>query len=396
MRDSKKILKNKSVLLGITGGIAAYKSIELVRRIRDEGAQVTVILTEAAKRFVTPLSLEVASGNPVYTDLFSASMPHLSLTANADLMVIAPATANAIGKFAHGIADDLLSLCFLSYRGTIVIAPTMNWRMYEHPLFQKNLDVLEKLGVIRVGPESGSLACTEEGMGRMAEVPDIVEALKSALSGKDLSKDHVLVTAGPTREYLDPVRFLSNRSSGKMGFAIARTARRRGAQVTLISGPTCLVPPRGIDFIPVETTDEMLRAVDRYIPSATIFVMAAAVSDFKPVRVSDEKIEKTEARALELSRTEDILAHAGALENRPFIVGFAAETGPKIDRARRKLRDKKADMIVFNDVLEPGSGFDSETNKVVLIDGKEERELPLLAKEEVADAIFDRVLELRA
>ena len=396
MKNERKVLRNKSILLGITGGVSAYKSIDLIRRLREEGALVTVIMTEAAKHFVTPLSLEVASRNKVFSDLYADTMAHISLPAGADIMVVAPATANTIGKFAHGIADNLLSLSFLSFKGKVVMAPAMNWRMYENPVFRKNLDTLLNLGVIQVGPEKGSLACGEEGIGRMAEVPDIIEATKGALTINDLADENILVTAGPTREYLDPVRFLSNRSSGKMGYALARAALRRGAQVTLISGPSSLPQPKGVKFIPVDTAGDMHSAVNRELVSSTILIMSAAVSDFMPAEKSGEKIDKTGKLFLKLTATPDILSAVGKKKNRPFIVGFAAETGRKLEKARKKLKHKNMDLIVFNDVTEAGSGFDVETNKVVLIDKKKESELPLLNKDDVADAILDRIVELRA
>jgi len=396
LKNERKVLRNKSILLGITGGVSAYKSIDLIRRLREEGGLVTVIMTEAAKHFVTPLSIEVASRNKVFSDLYADSMAHISLPANADIMVIAPATANIIGKFAHGIADDLLSLSFLSFKGKVVIAPAMNWRMYENPVFRRNLDTLLNLGVIQVGPEKGSLACGEEGIGRMAEVPDIIETMKGALTIKDLTDENIMVTAGPTREYLDPVRFLSNRSSGKMGYALARAAFRRGAQVTLISGPSSLPRPKGVTFIPVDTAGDMHSAVNRELASSTILIMSAAVSDFMPAEKSGEKIEKSDELFLTLTGTPDILSAVGKKKNRPFIVGFAAETGRKLGKARKKLKHKNMDLIVFNDVTEAGSGFDVETNNVVLIDKKKESELPLLNKDDVADAILDRIVELRA
>lgn len=396
MKNKTKVLRNKSVLLGISGGVAAYKSIELARRLSEDGASVTVVLTESAKKFVTPLSLEVASKNKVYSDLYENPMAHISIPEQSDVMVVAPATANTVGKLAHGTADDLLSLSFLSYKGPVVIAPAMNWRMYENPFFRRNLGMLLDRGVIQVGPERGSLACGEEGIGRMADIPDIMEAIKAALTDKDLAGEHVLVTSGPTREYLDPIRFLSNRSSGKMGYALAKAALRRGAQVTLISGPSPLPQPKGVQFIPVETAKDMERAVNGNIGSSAIFIMAAAVADFMPLKKADEKIGKSELKLLKLTPTPDILKGVSMRKNRPFTVGFAAETGQKYERAINKLRDKKVDLIVFNDVMEPDSGFDVDTNKVTLIDREREHALPLLGKEEVADAILDRIIELRA
>jgi phosphopantothenoylcysteine decarboxylase/phosphopantothenate--cysteine ligase len=389
------VLRNKSILLGVTGGVAAYKTLDLIRRLREEGSSVTVIMTGAAKNFVTPLSLEVASGQRVYADIFSDPMSHITLPANADIFVIAPATANIIGKFANGIADDLLSTCLLSFRGKTVIAPAMNWRMYENPIFQKNLKALLSLGVIQVGPEKGSLACGEEGIGKMADVPDIIESLKSALANKDLLNEKILVTAGPTREYLDPVRFLSNRSSGKMGYAIARAALRRGAEVTLISGPSSSDKPKGVHFISVETAWDMFNAVTSELPSSTVLIMAAAVSDFMPVEMSQVKLEKSEKLILHLELSPDIIAAAGKKKKRPFIIGFAAETGRKTENAKKKLKEKNMDMIVFNDVTEAGSGFDVDTNKVMIIEAEKEISLPVLSKDAVADAILDRMIKIR-
>ncbi len=396
MRKEKRVLRNKSVLLGVTGGVAAYKAVDLIRRLREEGTSVTVIMTEAAKKFVTPLSLEIASQNRVYSDPFSDPMIHITLPAHADIMVIAPATANTIAKFAKGIADNLLSTCLLSFTGKIVIAPSMNWRMYENPIFQDNLKYLLSRGIIQVGPERGSLACGEEGMGRMSETAEIIETIKSALSPKDLTREKVIVTAGPTREYLDPIRFVSNRSSGKMGYAIARAALRRGAEVTLISGPSALSQPRGVKFVSVETAVEMFDAVNQELSSSTVLVMSAAVSDFMPAQRAEEKIEKSEELLLRLSQTPDILSEIGKREDRPFVIGFAAETGKKIERARRKLKEKNMDMIVLNDVTKAGSGFDVDTNSVVIHDREKEISLPLLSKDSVAEAILDRLVQLRA
>ncbi len=396
MKNERKVLRNKSVLLGITGGVAAYKSIDLIRRLREEGSSVAVVMTGAAKNFVTPLSLEVASQNKVYSDLFSDPMIHISLPASADIMVVAPATANILGKFANGIADDLLSTCFLSFRGKVVVAPAMNWRMYGNPAVKKNLDLLISRGVIQIGPEKGPLACGEEGRGRMADIADIIEVLKSALTEKDLENEKIIVTAGPTREYLDPVRFLSNRSSGKMGYAIAKAALRRGADVTLISGPSALIPPKGLTFIPVETADDMLKAVRRLLPSSTVLVMSAAVADYKPAEEAPEKVGKAKELLLPLIRTHDIISETGVGKRRPFIIGFAAETGKKLKNARKKLMNKRIDMIVFNNVTEPGSGFDVDTNKVVIIDQKKELSLPLMDKDSVADALLDRMIAIKA
>lgn len=390
------MLKNKSVLLGVTGGVAAYKTIDLTRRLTENGASVTVVMTDAAKNFVTPLSLEIASGNKVYTDLFSSPMAHIDLPARSGILVIAPATANIIAKIANGISDDLLSTCILSFRGKMIIAPSMNWRMYENPAVQNNLKTLMDRGVVRVGPEKGALACGEEGMGRMSDVRDIIRAIEFQFAEKDLLNERILVTAGPTREYLDPVRFLSNRSSGKMGYAIAEAALRRGAEVTLISGFSPLQRPGGIKFISADTSLDMFRAVLRELRLSTVLIMSAAVSDFMPAEKSDDKIGKSGEFLLRLKPAPDILSEIGRMEKRPFIIGFSAETGKKVGNAKKKLREKNMDMIVFNDITEEGSGFDTDTNKVVIIDKIKDTELPLLSKDEVADALLDRMAEIKA
>jgi phosphopantothenoylcysteine decarboxylase/phosphopantothenate--cysteine ligase len=385
------VLKNRKILLGVTGSIAVYKSVDLVRRLTEEGASVQVIMTDASRRFVTPLSFEVVSRNKVFTDTFQDPLSHISLTSDADLMVVAPATANSIGKFAGGIADDMLSTCFLSFKGMAIIAPAMNWRMYENPVFQKNLRYLASLGVIQVGPEKGSLACGDDAVGRMSDVSDIMEGIRSLLTRKDLSGKRIMVTAGPTREYMDPVRFMSNRSSGKMGYAIARAALRRGAEVILISGPSLLKPPSGAVFVAVETSGEMRDAAIKNLRGSDAVIMAAAVSDFSPEDRSGKKVDKSGGLVLKLKKTPDILSEIGSMKRRPFLVGFAAETGADINRARKKLLDKGADVIVFNNVLSPGSGFDVDTNQITLVQKEGESSFPLMSKDEVADVILDRI-----
>ncbi|HTZ18059.1 MAG TPA: bifunctional phosphopantothenoylcysteine decarboxylase/phosphopantothenate--cysteine ligase CoaBC [Dissulfurispiraceae bacterium] len=389
------MLKGKSIIVGVTGSVAAYKAIDLVKGLRCEDASVSVIMTGASQRFITPLSLQIASQNTVYTDMFEHPLSHISLPAGADLMIVAPASANCIGKYASAIADDMLSTTLLAFNGPVILAPAMNWRMYENPILRKQLDYLVSLGVKTVGPERGSLACGEEGIGRMAEVDSILESAEAAVTPQDLRGENVLVTAGPTREHLDPVRFLSNRSSGKMGYALAKVAKRRGAEVTLVSGPVSLKPPPDIKVTVVETALEMRNAVMDNIKEATIFVMCAAVADFSPGKVHEMKIEKTESLSLNLRINPDILLETSALEKRPFTVGFSAETGDHIDRAKKKLTGKKADMIVFNDVSKKGSGFDVDTNEVTIIDIRGEKALAMMTKTEVASAIFDRIGELR-
>lgn len=389
------MLKDRSILLSITGSVAAYKSIELIKALKQEGASVKVIMTEASRRFITPLSIELASGEKVYCDMFESPLSHVSLPADSDLFLIAPATANIIGKYANGIADDLLSAALLAFNGKVIIAPAMNWRMYENQIFQKNLQYLNSIGVKFVGPERGSLACGEEGIGRMADVEKIMEAIMTALTEQDMAGENVLVTAGPTREYIDPVRYISNRSSGKMGYAIAKIAKRRGADVTMVSGHVSIKPPDGVDLIRVETADDMHEAVMDNISMSSIFVMSAAVADYMPVESKGAKMEKKEKILLDFIKTVDILEEAGRFKNKPFIVGFSAETGQRLDRARKKLMTKDIDMIVFNDVTKAGSGFDTDTNEVVIIDRKDEKKLPLMSKEDVAVALFDRIIELR-
>jgi phosphopantothenoylcysteine decarboxylase/phosphopantothenate--cysteine ligase len=389
----KAVLKNKKILLGITGSVAAYKSIELTRRLVEEGASVQVVMTDAASRFATPLSFEVASRQKVYSDMFADPMSHISLPSDADVFVVAPATANSIGKFAQGIADDLLSTCMLSFRGKIVIAPAMNWRMFENPVFRKNMESLRSLGMLQVGPGTGNLACGDNAVGRMADVAEIIEAVRSALSTKDFSGKKFVVTAGPTREYIDPVRFLSNRSSGKMGFAIARAAMRRGAAVTLITGPTHLDPPPNAEVVAVETAAEMREAVLRSV-GCDVLVMTAAVADFSPAARGEQKIEKSDSLTLELLKTADILAEIGAMQKKPVLVGFSAETGPDIERARRKGIEKKVDIMVFNNVLSPGSGFDVDTNEITIISKDGTISVPLTTKDGAAEALLDRVAHL--
>lgn len=391
------MLQDKTILVGITGSVAAYKAVDLIRRLRDAGAAVRAIMTSSAERFITPLSVSLACGEPVLTSMFDQPFSHIDLPAKTDVFVVAPATANILGKFANGIADDLLSTSYLVFRGPLVLAPAMNWRMYEHPAVKKNLATLLAQGASLIDPQRGTLACGEEGVGKMADVDVIIEGIRAALVPRDLAGERVLITAGPTREPIDPVRFLSNRSSGKMGYELARVARRRGAQVTLISGPTALRPLAGVTTVRVDTALEMYAAVMERIGGATVAIMAAAVADFCAAEQRLLKAEKNDISLLQLDRTPDILAGIGALERKPFTVGFAAETGSRIDRAERKMVEKGADMIVFNDVLQEGSGFDTDTNVVTIISrgqgGVHQKEyLPLMSKEAVASAIFDSIL----
>lgn len=391
MTKLRRSLSNRNILLGVTGSVAAYKAVDLVRRLKDTEASVSVVMTDASSRFITPLSLEVASGNKVYAGLFDDPLAHIDLARDADLLLIAPATANTIGKLAAGVADDLLSTLYLAYTGPCVVAPAMNWRMYGHPVFRRNLAYLKSIGVTEVPPEDGDLACGEQGKGRMAEIMRIVDYAEAALSEQDLAGKKVVVTAGPTREFMDEVRFVSNRSSGRMGYALARAAWRRGAQVTLISGPSALPYPREVEFISVTGAQEMRDAVLRAIKGVDALFMVAAVADLAPEKAAEAKPDKRSLRkSIKVQRTPDILAEIGRMKKRPFLVGFAAEAGNRLDRARKKMIDKGADLMVFNDITEPDAGFEAETNRVVIIDAKGEESYPLLNKSDVADVVLTR------
>jgi phosphopantothenoylcysteine decarboxylase/phosphopantothenate--cysteine ligase len=396
------MLKGRKIILGVTGGIAAYKAAELVRELVRSGAEVFVVMTHSAQAFITPLTFQTLSGNRVTSELFSlteeSEIGHISLADRAELLVIAPATANVIGKIAAGIADDMLTTIVMATKAPVLLAPAMNVHMWENPICQENIQKLRGRGLHFIDPEAGELACGYEGKGRLAEIPAIVEEIHSILSPKDLSGETLLVTAGPTEEPIDPVRFLSNRSSGKMGFAVARAARRRGAQVILVSGPSALPVPPGVKFIPVRTAAEMREAVLGSLPGVSMLVMAAAVSDYRPRGTSPEKIKKSRAElTLPLELNPDILHEAGQRKEKRLLIGFAAETESLLANARKKLAEKNLDLIVANDVRLPGAGFQVDTNVVKLIDrsGKVE-ELPLMSKEDLADCVLDRVLLLRS
>ncbi|MDY2871343.1 MAG: bifunctional phosphopantothenoylcysteine decarboxylase/phosphopantothenate--cysteine ligase CoaBC [Eubacteriales bacterium] len=393
------MLEGKCVVLGVTGGIAAYKACEIVSRLKKLHANVRVVLTEHACRFVQPLTFETLSGNQVAVSAFEHSfeIEHISLAKAADLLLIAPATANIIGKMAHGIADDLLSTTAMAVVCPILIAPAMNCAMYRSAALQENLETLKGRGVLTVGPESGHLACGDEDVGRMSEPETIVARVCELLRGQDdLAGKHVLVTAGPTREMVDPVRFLSNRSSGKMGYAIAEAAARRGARVTLVSGPVALERPRGVETVPITSTLDLYREVTERAKSADLVIQAAAPADFRPLEAARHKIKKTgEGMTLQLTPNPDVAAQLGRDKHEgQVLVAFAAETDDLIANARKKLDKKNADMVVANDVTQPGAGFAGDTNRVTLVTRSDARELPLMSKRDVADAILDRALEL--
>ncbi|MEW6553141.1 MAG: bifunctional phosphopantothenoylcysteine decarboxylase/phosphopantothenate--cysteine ligase CoaBC [Actinomycetota bacterium] len=390
------------IVLGVSGGIAAYKAVDVARRFTALGFDVRVIMTEHATRLVGPATFRSVTGNPVAVGMFEDTWPpmqHITLARNADLVVVAPATANLLARMAHGLADDLLSTTLLATRSPVLVAPAMNVEMWKHPATKDNLQVLRRRGVRTVGPESGALACGEEGEGRMSEPAIIVEAALQIMGvKKSLEGRQVLVTAGGTREPIDPVRFVGNRSSGKMGYALAETARRMGADVVLVSAPSQLAPPRGVKVITVETADEMWDEVTALAPECDVVVMAAAVADFTPARRSAEKIKKEgrDGLVIELEPTRDILMHLGEVKAPgQVLVGFAAETGDLMEHAREKMRAKKADMLVANDVTARGSGFDSDTNQAVLLftDGRV-AELDLMPKAELAVRIWEEVVGL--
>ncbi|MBI3609520.1 MAG: bifunctional phosphopantothenoylcysteine decarboxylase/phosphopantothenate--cysteine ligase CoaBC [Nitrospirae bacterium] len=393
-------LRDKHILLGVTGSIAAYKSVLILRELIQAGARVTVVMTSSARQFITPLTFQVLSRRPVYTSLFDPSdeIRHLTLAERADLILIAPATANIIGKIANGIADDLLTTLVLAGRAPLVIAPAMDGDMWTHPVLQRNLSVLDGLGVRVVPPEEGPLASGKEGMGRLASEEKILSAVQNRLKrNEDFKGETVLMTAGPTQEPVDPVRYLTNRSSGKMGYALARAAQGRGARVLLISGPTSLPCPVGVERVQVRTAEEMRDAVLRSLPEATVLIMAAAVADYRPRRSADRKLKKgLEPVLLELEPTPDILSEVRLQRGRRFHVGFAAETEDLENRARAKLEQKGLDLIVANDVTQEGAGFDLDTNIVTLMDAYgETTALPKLSKAETAERILDAIVKLK-
>ena len=396
------MLAGKNIVLGVTGGIAAYKAIELVSLLKKSGACVHVIMTQASAQFITPLTFREISGNPVTLSMWDEpnqwNVAHIALATLADIFVIAPATANIIGKIANGIADDMLSTTVMASQAPILIAPAMNTHMYLNPIVQNNIAKLASLGYSFVDPESGILACGTEGPGRLAAPARIVEAITAIFSARGrLTNKKLVVTAGGTREPIDPVRFIGNRSSGKMGYAIAKIAATMGANVILISGPVALATPPGVTRIDVETTAAMRDAVLAEFDDADIVIKAAAVADYRPKHSAKQKIKKTADSTLvvELEKNPDILAELGHRKQQQILVGFAAETQELIANAKDKLLRKNLDMIVANDVTLPGAGFNTDTNiaKIILRDGQVE-DLPLMAKDELAKLVLDKILSL--
>ena len=392
------MLRGKTIVLGVTGSIAAYKAAEIASQLTQRGAKVHVIMTEEAIQFISPVTFRALTGRPVVTEMFDLasefSIEHVSLANTADMLVIAPITANVIAKLAAGIADDMLCCTVLATRGPVLIAPAMETNMYTNSVTQGNLSKLKARDFVVVGPTTGWLASGREGLGRLADVNDIIVAVDRVLGkGGDLAGRYIVVTAGGTQEPIDPVRYISNRSSGKMGHALAEAARDRGADVTLITGATFLPKPVGIDVIRVATAEEMRQAVQKAVPRADALIMAAAVADYRPINAAKGKIKKGRAGlTLELERTPDIL---GSVRGNFIKVGFAAESSNLVENAKKKVKQKRLDLIVANDITARDSGFGTDTNRVIIIDrkGKVDR-LSLLAKREVAERVLDRVAVL--
>jgi phosphopantothenoylcysteine decarboxylase / phosphopantothenate---cysteine ligase len=393
-------LEGKTVVVGLSGGIACYRAVDVVRQLRADGARVRVVMTRSAGEFITPLTLQTLAGEPVSTELFDltqeSEIGHIRLADAADAIVVAPATANVIGKLANGLGDDLLTTVLLATRAPVLLAPSMNVHMWENRLVQANLGTLRELGWRVIDPGVGSLACGYEGVGRLADAAIIVAEVQRAVGPGDLRDERVLVTAGPNREPIDPVRFLSNRSTGRMGYALAAAAWRRGADVVLVSGPTAIESPHGVRCVRVTTAAEMRDAVMREFEPATMVFMAAAVADYRPARPAAQKLKKQPGLLqLELERTVDILGELRGRAGERLMVGFAAETENVVGNAARKRREKQLDLIVANDVAGADTGFEVDTNAVVLIDARGQQEIPLASKDEIADRILDRAAVLQ-
>ena len=394
------MLKDKTIVLGVTGGIAVYKAVDLVSRLKKNGAKVEVIMTSSAREFVSPLTFQTMSENPVHTEMFNIinhfDVEHISLAQKPDLILIAPATTNIIGKIANGIADDLLTTVVMASDKNIIFAPAMNTKMYENPIFQDNMDKLKKLNYEFIPPGSGRLACGDYGAGKMAEPQDIVDYLIKHFTPKDLLNTDIVITAGPTREALDPVRYMSNHSSGKMGYALAEDAVNRGARVTLISGPTSLDPPKGTNFVSVQTTKDMLNAVSDHFHACDVLIKSAAPSDYRPETFSPIKIkksgDKTDELIVKYVKNPDIAEFFGKQKKQQIMIGFAAETNDLYDYAMGKLIKKNFDFIVANDVSKEGAGFNVDTNIISIINKNGEIEdYPMMDKKEVAKIILDKV-----
>ncbi len=397
----QSVFSNKKIVVGVTGSIAAFKVAGWVSSLAKEGAAVSVVMTESACRFVAPLTYAALSGNPVLTNMFAAeeahAISHIQLGQEADLVLIAPATANTIAKLAHGLADDLLTTSVLAADCPVLVAPAMNSRMLLNPATQRNLEMLREMGHRIIEPESGKMACKTEGPGRLPEWDTVRQQLLSSLSKQDLSGEKILITAGPTREALDPARFLSNRSSGKMGYELAGIARRRGAEVLLISGPTALPTPYGVKRKDIETAKEMYQAVMDSARDCSIIIKAAAVSDFCPETTAPDKVKKDDAEfVLQLRQTKDILKQLGEEKEQHnyLLVGFAAESCDHRKAGEKKLKKKNLDLIAINDISGKDTGFATDTNQVTLLDSRGYTELPFTSKEQTADLILDRIVAI--
>jgi phosphopantothenoylcysteine decarboxylase/phosphopantothenate--cysteine ligase len=394
------------IALGVSGGIAAYKAAEIVRLLQDRGVRVQVVMTRAAQEFIRPLTFAALSGEKVITEMFGAgadehpnidsAVEHIAVAQSIDALLVAPATADVLAKFAQGIASDFLSTLYLATTAPVVVAPAMNVNMWDHPATQANLEILKKRGVRIVEPGTGYLACGMTGLGRLADNEAIVAATLEALgASQELAGETILITAGPTREKIDPVRYLTNRSSGKMGYALAEAAFRRGARVLLVSGPTALTPAGSAEVTSVESADEMRQAVLKLLPQATIVIKTAAVSDYRPKSAAPQKIKRSGPMTLELEPTVDILGEIKRYKQSQLIIGFAAETQNALENARKKLTSKSLDAIVVNDVSREGVGFDSDRNAVTIITEHDVVEVPETTKWEVAQRVLDQVVRLR-
>lgn len=389
-------IKDKNIIVGVTGGIAAYKSCELVRGLIKKDASVQVVMTKNATEFITPLTLQTLSGKKVAINTFDleweSEIGHITLADNADLIVVAPATASFIGKVANGIADSLLSTIILATKAPIILCPAMNVNMYGNPAVQENIEILRSRGLFVIEPGEGDLACGWEGKGRLPDIEVIMHEIERTLTPHDMSDEKVLITAGATREFIDSVRFISNPSSGKMGYALAKEAANRGAQVVLISGKTNLCPIPGVKTINIESSEEMYNSVMENLDWSTIVIKAAAVGDYTPAKPENGKLKKNdEDKILELKRTKDILHEIGTKKNGRIVIGFAAETDNLIKNAQGKLKKKNADMIVANDVSKSGAGFEEDTNIAHLVYGDSSQELPLMPKSDLAKIIFNKI-----
>lgn len=393
------LLKGKHIILGVSGSIAAYKIASLASMLMKQQADVTVIMTQNATNFINPITFESLTGNKCLVDTFDRnfqhSVEHVSLAKQTDVMLVAPASANVIAKAAHGLADDMLTTTLLACQCPKIFAPAMNTRMYQNPVVQDNMKILERYGMEVITPASGYLACGDTGEGKMPEPEALYEAIVKALTPKDMAGRKVLVTAGPTQERFDPVRYISNHSTGKMGYAIARAAMLRGAEVTLVSGKVAIQPPAGVKVVPVVSAADMAQAVKTVAKEQDIIVKAAAVADYRPAQTADEKMKKKDGElTIALERTEDILAYLGAHRREgQFICGFSMETEHMLENSRAKMEKKNIDMIVANNLRQEGAGFGTDTNVVTLLTQEETLELPILSKEEVADRLLTFILD---